>query len=160
MLRAMRHADPALSRFDPLPRIISLDNFNQGSCGYMQLIGNYEGSLDTMLPQYAQYSQPMLSTIDHWDTGSQGAMSGDYALKIATRAKTGSQNVAIKRLTFRKRGPIRLEFYFTFKPEASEMRLSEADVRSVGFLLDLQSGDKDEGGARVMPHLRFLNAKG
>src|SRR4029077_2970324 len=50
------------------------------------------------------------------------------------------------------------EFYFTFKPEASEMRLSEADVRSVGFLLDLQTGDRDGDGARVMPHLRFLNA--
>jgi len=158
-LRAMRHADPALSRFDPLPRLLCLDNFNTGSCGFVQLIGNYEGSLDSMLPEYARYSQPMLSTINHWDTGSQGAMSGNYALKLATRAQAGSQNVAIKRLTFRKRGPIRLEFYFTFKPEASEMRLSEADVRSVGFLLDLQTGDRDGDAARVMPHMRFLNAK-
>jgi hypothetical protein len=64
--------------------------------------------------------------------------------------------VAIKRLTFRKACPIRLEFYFTFKPEATELRLSETDIRSVGFLYDLQ--DPAEGGNRVMPHLRFLNA--
>ena len=158
LLQTLRLAQPALSRFDPLPRIISLDDFNRGSCGFVQLIGNYEGSLDSMLPEYAGFRAPMISTLSHWDTGSQGAMGGDYALKLATRAEAGAQSVAIKRLTFRKRAPIRLEFYFTFKPEASEMRLSEADVRSFGFLLDLQTGDTDSDGARVMPHLRFLNA--
>ena len=82
-----------------------------------------------------------------------------YALKVATRPRAGARNVAIKRLTFRKRGPIRLEFYFTFKPEANELRLLETDVRSIGFLYDLQTGDTDAGDAwRVMPHMRFLNA--
>lgn len=51
-----------------------------------------------------------------------------------------------------------MEAYFTFKPEANELRLSEADVRSVGFLYDLQMGDRDGSPERVMPHLRFLNA--
>lgn len=50
--------------------------------------------------------------------------------------------------------------YFTFKPEASELKLSETDVRSIGFLFDLQGGDRDQGAERVMPHLRFLNAEG
>jgi hypothetical protein len=77
---------------------------------------------------------------------------------VQTRPRKGSRNVSIKRLTFRKPGPIRLEFYFTFKPEATELRLSETDVRSVGFLYDLQSGDDAAGGERVMPHMRFLNA--
>jgi hypothetical protein len=71
---------------------------------------------------------------------------------------TARRCVAIKRLTFRERGPIRLEFYFTFKPEAKELRLSETDVRSVGFLYDLQSGDADADAFRIMPHMRFLNA--
>ncbi len=72
----------------------------------------------------------------------------------------GAQNVAIKRLTFRKRGPIRIEVYFTFKPEATELQLSETDIRSFGFLYDLQVGDQHgAGGERVMPHLRFLNAE-
>jgi hypothetical protein len=157
-LQYLRMADPALSRFDPLPRIICLDDFDKGFCGWTQLVGNYEGSLDTMLPGYAQHSQAMLSTLPSWDFGSHGSADGSYALKIASRARKGAQNVSIKRLTFRKRGPIRLEFYFCFKPEANELRLSEADVRSVGFLYDLQTGDSDADAWRVMPHLRFLNA--
>lgn len=150
--------DPALSRFDPLPRIIALDDFDRGFCGWTQLVGNYEDSLDSMLPGYAQHTSPMLSTLAHWDAGSHGAMDGTYALKIATRPRRGAQNVAIKRLTFRKAGPIRMEAYVTFKPEATEMKLSESDVRSFGFLFDLQVGDKAGAGERVMPHMRFLNA--
>ncbi len=156
--RALRDADPRMSRFDPLPRIIAFDDFDRGFCGWTQLVGNYEGSLDTMLPGYAQHTQAMLSNLSNWDSGSHGSADGTYALKIATRPRGGAQNVAIKRLTFRKRGPIRMEAYFTFKPEANELRLSETDVRSVGFLYDLQMGDQDGNAERVMPHLRFLNA--
>lgn len=158
LAQQMRHADPALSRFDPLPRIIAFDDFDRGLCGWTQLVGNYEHTLDAMLPGYAQHTQPMLSTLPTWDFGSHGGVDGSYALKLATRARRGAQNVAIKRLTFRKRGPIRLEFYATFKPEANELRLCETDVRSFGFLYDLQTGDTDADAWRVMPHLRFLNA--
>jgi hypothetical protein len=159
LLRTLRLADPALSRFDPLPRIIAFDDFDRGFCGWTQLVGNYEHTLDVMLPGYAQHSQAMLSTLPSWDFGSHGSVQGSYALKIATKPRAGAQNVAIKRLTFRKRGPIRLEWVFTFKPEANELRLSETDVRSVGFLYDLQTGDRDADAWRVMPHLRFLNAQ-
>jgi hypothetical protein len=155
---ALQRADPRLSRFDPLPRIISHDEFSRGHCGWSQLVGNYEDDLDAMLPGYAQHTSAMLSTLGHWDAGSHGGMGSSYALKIATRPRRGAQNVAIKRHTFRRRGPIRFEMYFTFKPEATELRLGETDVRSVGFLFDLQAGDGDAGGERVMPHLRFLNA--
>ena len=158
LVEALRLADPGLSRFDPLPRIIAFDDFDRGFCGWTQLVGNYEHTLDSMLPGYAQHSQAMLSTLPAWDFGSHGSFDGSYALKLATKPRAGAQNVAIKRLTFRRRGPIRLEFYFTFKPEANELRLSETDVRSVGFLYDLQTGDGDADAWRVMPHLRFLNA--
>ncbi len=157
-LRSLRLADPRLSRFDPLPRIITLDDFDRGFCGWTQLVGNYEHSLDAMLPGYAQHSAAMLSSATAWEFGSHGGFDGTYSLKLATKPARGGQNVAIKRLTFRKRGPIRLEFYFTFKPEASELRLGESEVRSAGFLFDLQSGDADADAFRVMPHLRFLNA--
>ena len=158
MLRALRLADPRLSRFDPLPRILGFDDFDRGFCGWTQLVGNYEETLDAMLPGYAQHTQAMLSTLGTWDFGSHGSADGSYALKIASRPRKGAQNVAIKRLTFRERAPIRVEFYFTFKPEAAEMKLSETDVRSIGFLYDLQGGDQDQDDDRVMPHLRFLNA--
>ena len=160
LLQAMRLANPALSRYDPLPRIISFDDFDRGFCGWTQLVGNYEHTLDSMLPGHAQHTQPMLSTLSTWDFGSHGSFDGSYALKLASKPRTGAQNVTIKRLTFRKRGPIRVEFYFTFKPEANELHLSETDVRSIGFLYDLQTGDRDADAWRVMPHLRFLNAEG
>lgn len=155
---ATLRSDPSLSRFDPLTRIISHDDFSRGHCGWSQLVGNYENDLDTMLPGYAQHTSAMLSTLGHWDAGSHGAYDSSYALKIATRARKNARNAAIKRLTFQKRCPIRFEAYFTFKPEATKLELSETDIRSVGILFDLQGGDTDENTERIMPHLRFLNA--
>ena len=37
-------ADPRLSRFDPLDRIIFYDDFDDGIRGWSELIGNYEHS--------------------------------------------------------------------------------------------------------------------
>lgn len=150
---------PELSRFDPLPRILAFDDFDRGFCGWAQHQGNYEGSLDAVLPGYAQMQAPMLSTLPNWDFGSHGGVDGAYVLKIQTLPQRGGRSAAVKRLTFRDAGPIRLEFYFTFKPEATEAKLSEADVRAFGLLFDLQSGDNTPNGERVMPHLRFLNAR-
>ena len=147
------HGDPRLSRFDPMARVIYFDDFDRGLNGWTALVGNYEDSLDTMTRSYARHTQPMLSQITHWDSGTHGSFDGTYALKIATRPVPGERNVAIKRATFRKAARIRVETYFAFKPEANELKLSDLDVRSVGLLFDLQDGKQ-----RVMPHLRYLNA--
>lgn len=158
--RALLDANPALSRFDPMSRILSLDDFDRGFCGWGQLVGNYEHSLDAMLPGYAQHNQPMLSTIPHWDAGSHGGVDGTYALKIATLPIAGAQNCAIKRMTFRRPSPVRFEAYLAAKPEATEMLLSSADLRSFGIFFDLQSTARaGADGERVMPHLRYLNAQ-
>lgn len=146
--------------FDPLPRILFHDDFDRGLCGWTGLIGNYEGSLDSILPPYRDLRPPMLSNLSMWDTGTDGSMSGTYAMKLATRPSAGSFSVGVKRITFRHAGPIRLEAFFTFKPEASELRLSETDVRAVGVLFDLQVSDTaGSNPLRVMPHLRYLNAR-
>jgi hypothetical protein len=150
--RDLLHADPALSKFDPLSRILFYDDFDRGMGGWSELIGNYEGSLDSMLPEYAYLRPPMLSSATMWDTGSAGSMAGTYSLKVATRPRTGHIAAAIKRLTWRVRGPIRIECYLAFKPEATELRLSAKDVRAVGVLFDLQDAEH-----RWMPHLRYLN---
>jgi hypothetical protein len=153
--------DPRLSKFDPMSRIVLFDDFSDGLHGWAGLIGNYEDSLDSLLPEYRDLRPPMLSNLMAWDTGSAGSFTGNYAMKMATRPEPGSMSVGIKRITFREAGPIRLEAYFTFKPDASELRLSETDVRAVGVAFDLQVSDKQKGqpGAeRVMPHLRYLNA--
>ena len=102
--------DPNLSRFDPLPRIISYDDFDHGLQGWTGLIGNYEETLDSMLPAYRDLRPPMLSNLSMWDTGTDGSISGTYAMKLATRAKAGSIALAIKRLTFRQQG---LDFRLT-----------------------------------------------
>lgn len=146
-------AQPALSRFQPMKRIIFFDDFDHGINGWTELIGNYEGSLDTVMPPYRDHRPPQLSNLSMWDTGTVGSMDGTYALKIATRAKKGHQAVNMKRVTFRKAGPIRLELYFAFKPEATELLLGDQDVRSIGVVYDLQNSEE-----RVMPHLRYLNS--
>lgn len=153
--RALQHADPRLSKYDPLPRIFYFDDFDDGLQGWTPLMGNYEDELDRMHPGYRPISTPMLSTLSFWDSGSHGAVGGSYAMKLATRPKTGAVNVALKRLTYVKPCPIQVEFWFTFKPEASAQKLLETDLRSVGVLLDLQDDER-----RIMPHLRYLNSHG
>ena len=76
---------------------------------------------------------PMLSNLTSWDTGTAGSISGTYAMKLAARAQAGSMAFGIERIAFRHAGPIGLEAYFTFKPEASELRLSERCPRGPGL---------------------------
>jgi hypothetical protein len=155
MQKALLRADPRLSRFDPLSRILYFDDFDEGLNGWTALIGNYEDDLDRMHPGYRQITTPMLSNLSFWDNGTHGAYDGTYALKLATRPKAGAQNVALKRITYVEPCPIQVEFFFTFKPEASARKLLDTDLRSVGILLDLQNDEQ-----RIMPHLRYLNAYG
>lgn len=147
-----------LGLFDPLDRVLMHDNFNQGMQGWTGLIGNYEDSLDSMLPEYATLRDPMLSSLSMWDSGTDGSLTGTYALKLATLPQTGSLSVAIKRATWRQAGHLRWESVLTFKPEASELRLSSTDVAAFGLLLDLQDSDTQDEPRRIMPHFRYLNA--
>jgi hypothetical protein len=89
-----------------------------------------------------------------WDTGTGGSALGTYSMKLSTRARRSSLAVGIKRITYPVACPIQVEMLFTFKPEASQLHLSLADVGAVGILLDLQDARR-----RVMPHLRYLNAE-
>lgn len=149
---AIRRADPALSRFDPLDRIIYHADFGRGHCGFTATIGNYEGSLDTILPDM-NFLSPQLSSYQMWDTGSGGSIHGGYALKLATRPITGSVSAATKRLSIRSQGLIRLETYFGIKSEATQMVLTENDVRAFGILFDIQDDSR-----RLLPRLRYLNS--
>lgn len=153
--QALLRADPRLSKYDPLSRIFYFDDFDDGLQGWTALIGNYEDELDRMHPGYRQLTGPMLSTLSFWDCGSHGALGGSYAMKVATRPQAGALNVALKRTTYVKPCPIQVEFWFTFKPEASQLKLSETDQRSIGVILDLQ-----DDRHRIMPHLRYLNSHG
>ena len=53
-------------------RIIFYDDFDEGMHGWSELIGNYEHTLDSMLPEYSDMRPPMLSNQSMWDTGTAG----------------------------------------------------------------------------------------
>ncbi len=155
--RGVVKANPHLSRFEPLNHILYYDDFDDGMHGWTALIGNYEHTLDSILPDYADLRPPQLSNLTMWDTGTAGSMMGSYALKVATRPRAGGMGVAIKRQTFRKMSKILLECYVCYKPEAAELKLSATDVRAFGVLFDVQDGYANPRN-RWMPHLRYLNA--
>ena len=153
MVVAIRRADPVLSRFDPLDRIVYHADFSRGHCGFTATIGNYEGSLDTILADM-NFLSPQLSSYQMWDTGTGGSIHGSYSLKLATRPISGSVSAATKRLSIRSRGVVRLEAYFGIKSEATEMVLTETDVRAFGILFDIQDDRR-----RLLPRLRYLNSQ-
>lgn len=118
---AILAADPRLSKFRPLPRILAHDDFDSGTHGWCELIGNYDGNGDlaTVDDHMRDFRPPQLSACNFFDIGTHGTMSGNYALKLATRPYPGHTAVAIRRLTMSGRGRVQLEAYFTFKAEAT-----------------------------------------
>lgn len=118
LARALIAANPALSRFNPLPRILFHDDFDTGVNGWCELIGNHAGDLDRVRPVVADMRPPQLSSVSFWDIGTHGPVSGNYALKLVTRPLPHHMALAIKRLTFVRPGKVQFETYFTFKSEA------------------------------------------
>lgn len=118
---AVRGADPALSRFNPLSRILCHDDFNTGLHGWVELGGNYNGRGDyaSLDRHFRDFRPPQLSSCDFFDVGTHGAMSGTYAMKLATRPHPGHTSTAIRRLTMSGRGLLQIEAYLAFKTEAN-----------------------------------------
>jgi hypothetical protein len=170
--------DPRLSKFNPLARIIAFDDFNTGLNGWVELIGNYMGSLGQMRRSTADVSwnsttdaelqnpttaanllltdcrPPMLSTASMWDVGTHGGMGGTYSMKIATRPRRDHLAKALKRMTWRNLGRLQCEMYYTFHPEASALDLGETDFKAFGISYDIQ-----DDGHRWWPAIRYLNAE-
>jgi hypothetical protein len=116
--RALIAADTRLSRYNPLPRILFFDDFDEGVNGWCELIGNHDGDLDKVRPVVADMRPPQISQMSYFDIGTHGAVDGTYALKLATRPRAHHMALAIKRLTFVKPGLVQFETYFTFKSES------------------------------------------
>jgi hypothetical protein len=121
MREAIRSSDPRLSKFSPLSRILAFDDFNQGTNGWTELLGNYDGKgdLDTVDDHMRDFRPPQLSNMTFFDTGTHGGMTGTYALKLATRPYPGHTATAIRRLTMSGRGLLQIEAYLTYKAEAT-----------------------------------------
>ena len=118
---AIRSSDPKLSKFNPLSRILTFDDFDNGAHGWVELGGNYNGrgDLDSMDEHFRDMRPPQLSNQNFFDVGTHGAMSGTYSLKLATRKVPGHTSTAIRRLTMSGRGMLQIEAYLAWKVEAT-----------------------------------------
>ena len=154
--RAILSADPGLSRFDPLDRIVFYDDFDHGLSGWTELMGNYTDPDDTFfqLPwARRQYRPPMLSNLTMPDMGTHGAMQGTYALKLATLPKAGHAAISAKRITWVTNSIYQLECFFTYKPEPSSWGLGDGLFRSFAVGFDVHDDD-----VRFRFCVRYLNA--
>lgn len=170
---ALLRANPRLSRFNPLPRILAFDDFDEGVNGWTELIGNHDGDLDHVSPNKRDFRPPQISSCTFFDVGTHGAMDGTYALKLATRARPDHMAVAIKRLTLAAPGRVQLEMYFTYKAEATVPYGPNDDATGAAGSWDgnthpseAQFGDftisndvcARRDGVRWMSALRYVNA--
>lgn len=164
---ALIQADPRLSKFNPLPRILFFDDFNEGVHGWCELIGNHTGDLDTIRPIMRDMRPPQLSNCTFFDIGTHGAVHGAYALKLATRAQPGHMAQAIKRMTFVDQGLVQFETYFTYKAEqvfnqsdaenAAWDGNTDPSERNFGDLTFSNDVCEDEAGVRYHCALRYVN---
>ncbi len=157
---------PQTTRFHPLPTVLAADDFNNGLCGWMELMPNFTKPGFTSrksIIEKTRWGPIMLSTASFGYSGTHGAMSGIYSLKLATKPQAnryedppapGGISHAIKRLaTFRPKGRIQLEMWFTYTPEQDRIGLGEKDIRAFGACFDVQ----DEA-YRYFVGARYLNS--
>ena len=159
--RGLVQANPALSRLNPLRRIVFHDDFDTGLCGWGELVGNYRGDLDTVGDVYSglemEMRPPMLSSLSMWDSGTVGSVDGNYALKIATLPQKGHIAHPVKRLTMGGRGLLQYECWFVVKSEASRLDLSRgtedffARRHDIGVPWD-PSAEAEEAGGDTAVH--------
>jgi hypothetical protein len=161
--RGTLQAHPDLSRFSPLPRILVFDDFDTGINGWVPLIGNHDGNLDSLPPLRRDLRPPQLSSCSFFDVGTHGSMSGNYALKLATRARAGSWSTALKRLTLSALSIVQVELWFTFKAEQTFGRQRDFDgnvspsEQDFGFFTIMNDvwGGADE--KRFLSAVRYVN---
>ena len=109
--------DVRLAKFDPLPRVLFFDDFDEGINGWCELVGNHDNDLDNIRPLVRDLRPAQLSTCTFFDIGTHGSVDGVYSLKLATRPRVNHMNQLIKRVTYVARGLVRLETWFTYKAE-------------------------------------------
>lgn len=168
LARALRSSDPTLSRFNPLSRILFVNDFDNGTNGWCELSGNHDNNLDNLRVKARDLRPPQLSSMSFFDTGTHGSIDGTYSMKLATRPQPGHMSQAIKRFTYAKRGKVQFEMYFTFKAE-TVLKPTNADrgnwdgnhdVSASSFGDFTISNDVGEGedGERYHCALRYVNS--
>ncbi|MGI8484987.1 MAG: DUF6772 family protein [Thermomicrobiales bacterium] len=169
MRKVLVQADPRLSRFNPLPRILFVNDFDEGSHGWCELSGNHDNNLDNLRQRARDLRPPQLSNCTFFDTGTHGSVAGTYSLKLATRARKHHMSQAIKRFTYAAKGLVQFETYFSFKAETAFGRdeqgarawdgnyhPSAAQFGDFTISNDVGEGE-GEGNRRYHAALRYLN---
>lgn len=163
--RALLQADTQLSKFKPLPRILFYDDFDEGINGWTELVANHNGDLDELRPVLRDLRPPQLSNCTFFDIGTHGSVSGNYALKLATRPRAFHTAAAIKRMTFSRPSLVQFEMYFTFKAEQTFGARSRREWDGNVSPSELNFGDftisndicEGETGPRYQCALRYFN---
>lgn len=155
-----------LDKFQPLKRILCFDDFDNGLCGWTNLMPNYTldnfGVRDSVVDK-TQWGPIMLSSATFRFPGTHGSMDGIYSLKLATRPVSnpyegppapGSISHAIKRMTMhRKPNRLQFEMWYAYTTEQDRSGLSENDIRAFGVSFDMQ-----DAKARNFVGVRYVNS--
>lgn len=161
-----RMLDYRLDKFQPLKHILCFDDFDNGLCGWTNLMPNYTldnfGVRDSVVEK-TQWGPIMLSSGTFRFSGTHGSMDGIYSLKLATRPvanpyqkppASGSISHAIKRLTMhRKPNRLQFEMWYAYTTEQDRSGLSENDIRAFGVSFDMQ-----DAKARNFVGVRYVNS--
>jgi hypothetical protein len=151
--------------YKPLKKILLHDDFDNGLNGWCPLTPNLSGDAFEYFEsqkRYKLWGGPMLSNASFQFLGTHGSMDGLYCMKLATRPVAGeptrqpvpgSMAHAIKRMTVANQGLVKVETWYSYKPEQDRHGLGESDVRAFGFFCDIQD-DK----YRYFWGARYLNA--
>lgn len=159
--------DQGLSKYQPLEKVITYDDFDRGMCGWLDLHPNYVGKdFNTLRYSHVdktQWGPIMLSSASFRLAGTHGSMEGTYSLKLSTRPVAneycsapapGSLSHGIKRLTTHlPKGLRQFEMWYAYTPEQDRQGLSEQAMRAFGFFFDIQDDDH-----RYFIGARYVNA--
>ncbi len=155
-----------LEKYQPLEHILCYDDFDCGSCGWLDLKPNHTQKdfrpLKSVIDK-TRWGPCMLSTASYGLAGTHGSMDGIYSLKLTTHPVAaryeeppvaGSLGTAIKRLTLhRPKGLWQFETWFAYTPEQDRQGLGEASIRAFGFWFDVQDDHH-----RYQPGFRYVNS--
>lgn len=158
--------DYTLSKFRPLSHILCCDDFDRGSCGWMDIKPNHTQKdfrpLNSMIDK-TRWGPSMLSTATYGYAGTHGSMHGIYSLKLQTRPISrryeeppiaGSLSSSVKRLSIhRPPGLWQMEMWYAYTPEQDRLGVGEKDIRAFGMFFDIQDNEH-----RYQPGLRYVNS--
>jgi hypothetical protein len=151
---------------NPLPHIITADDFDTGMNGWLDLRPNFVAA------DFAAHSHDI--DLEHWGSvmlssatfafsGTHGSASGTYSLRLGTRFAAhpadqppapGSMSLAIKRLSTPSDARlVRVDATIAYTTEQDRPGLGVDALRSFGLFIDLQDSEH-----RFMPGVRYVNA--